>query len=453
MALGYRLPGTIIEEVTSPKSVTPTTTQRVPCFIGTASAYIKVKNEEVVRSSTGLADDLAYTSEGISEVIACGSQAGLSDYVEGTHFDLTGDQIVWTSSGVVTIGATYFVTYKYTRPDDDYKYKLFYNYEDVLDDLGDDIPDNPLVNICKLALRYYNIPAVAVVQVPATETTQDYSDALDLIKYRDIQTVCALSYSSTVQSLVRSHVIERSLPDNGRYRITYMGATSGTDVGDESDSSSLRGKAVDLRHERVIFINATRGKYYYNDPDTREEQTAVVEGPFIAAAIAAYRDSFVGPTTTLLNKSIPGIELYEEDYDDYYSEYQLTLCGSSSLFLVAPANGAIKVIDDLTTDNSTVERNNINIITAKDYIAKDVAIQMDRTFKGSLIKNRASYAGIVQDYLGTLFKTYLANNVIEAIGTLKVSLPSDRRDTVSIYYSYYCVYTHKYTEGEYALEL
>jgi len=99
-----------------------------------------------------------------------------------------------------------------------------------------------------------------------------------------------------------------------------------------------------------------------------------------------------------------------------------------------------------------VERNNINIITAKDYVAKDVAIQMDRTFKGSLIKNRANYQSIVLEYLQTLFRAYLLNNVIEAIGTLKVTLPEDRRDTIRIYYSYYSIYAHKYTEGTYALE-
>lgn len=452
MAIGYRLPGTIIEEVTSPASVNPTSTQRVPCFIGKASAYIKVINEAVIRSSTGLADDLEYTSEGIYEVISCGSQAGLSDYVEGTHFNLTGDQIVWTSSGIVTIGATYFVTYRYDRPASDYKYKIFYNYEDVLADLGDDLPENPLVMICKLALRFYNIPIVTTVQVPATETLSDYTNALDLIKYRDVQTVCVLTTTSTVQTALRSHVIERSLSTNGRYRIAYMGAATGTIVGSEDNQNSLRGKAVALRNERIIFVNATRAKYYYNDIDTGEEQVTIVNGSFIAAAIAAYRDSLVNPTTTLLNKTISGLELYEEDYDDYYSEYQLTLCGSSSLFLIAPASGMVKVIDDLTTDNSTVERNNINIITAKDYIAKDVAIQMDRTFKGSLIKNRPAYLGIVLDYLKTLFKTYKANSIIESIGTLKTNI-GDRNDTINIFYSYRSVYTHKNTEGQYALEL
>jgi len=460
--LGYRLPGTIIEEVTQPTSVNVSSSQRVPCFIGLASDYIRVNYEAVVRSSTGLADNLVYSSKGIYNIIQVGSQRGLNDYVEGTHFNLTNDQIVWTSSGIITIGATYFVSYYYNRPYDvdnltdttlnDYRYKEFTNYSDVVNDLGSDIPDHPLVMICKIALKYFNVPKVAVVQV-RTGSLTDYTNALDLIKYRDVQTVVPLTTSSQVQTLVVSHVTERSLPDNGRYRMAWLGAAIGTPVGDESDPTSLRGLAKNIQNELVVFVNATRGKYYYNDPDTYEELYTVVDGSFIAAVLAAYRDSFIYPSTTLLNRSVPGIELYSDDYDDYYSEYQLTLCGGSSLFLVESLGGVMKIVDDLTTDNSTIERNNINIITAKHYIAKDVAIQMNRTFKGKLILNGNSYANTVKAYLAVMFATYKKASIIESVGTITANISLLRRDTVVLFYSYYAVYTHKYTEGTYTLEV
>lgn len=460
--LGYRLPGTIIEEVTQPSSVNVSSSQRTPCFIGIASDYIKVNYEAVIRSSTGLADDLVYSSKGIHEIVQVGSQKGLNNYIEGTHFNLTGDQIVWTSTGIITIGAKYFVTYYYDRPYDpinitnvelnDYRYKEFTNFTDVYNDLGEDIPDNPLVMICKIALKYFNVPKVAVVQV-RTGSVSDYSNALDLIKYRDIQTVIPLTTNTQVQTLVISHVTERTLPDNGRYRMAWFGAAIGTPVGDESDPTSLRGFAKNIQNELVVFVNATRAKYYYNDPITFEELYTVVDGSFIAAVLGAYRDSFIYPATTLLNRSVAGIELFDDDYDDYYSEYQLTLCGGSSVFLVESLGGVMKVVDDLTTDNSTVERNNINIITAKHYIAKDVAIQMNRTFKGRLITNTNSYVGTVKSYLEMMFATYKGASVIERVGTITANISPLRRDTIIVSYSYYAVYTHKYTEGTYTLEV
>ena len=172
MALGYRLPGTKIEEITSPSSVNPSSPQRTPCFIGTASANITVTNEEVTRGS-GLTDSLAYTSSGIYEIIRCGSQKGLGNFVEDTHFTIVANQIQWTSTGVMDAGAKYYVTYKYVRPSTDYIYKEFYSYEDVLADLGDNIPANPLVMISNLAFRYYNLPKIATVQVPVGETIDD----------------------------------------------------------------------------------------------------------------------------------------------------------------------------------------------------------------------------------------------------------------------------------------
>ena len=462
--LGYRLPGTRIEEVTQPSSVNISSSQRTPCFIGLASDYIKVTYEAVIRSSTGLRDNLEYSSSGIHEVITVGSQRGLNDYVQSStgDFFLSGNQIVWTTSTGVTRGATYYVTYRYDRPYDennltnvalnDYRYKEFTNFEDVVADLGDDLPENTLVMIAKIALTYFNVPKIAVVQVPEMNTSC-VGAALDLIKYRDVQTVFALSTNSSIRTLVVNHVTERSLPDNGRYRMAWFGCAAGTPVGDESAPTSLRGIAAGLRNERTVLVNATRAKYYYNDPDTREELTAVVDGSFIAAVLGAYRDSFVYPATTLLNRNIPGVELYDDDYDDYYSEYQLTICGGSSVFLVQSLGGAMQVVDDLTTDNSTIERNNINIITAKDFIAKDVAVQMNRTFRGKLILNSSTYVGTISSYLAAMFKAYKQAQIIESVRTIKVSLNATRRDTIDIFYSYVAVYTHKYTEGTFALEV
>jgi len=447
-----RLPGTRIEELPSTISPNPSSTQRIPCFIGEASPYIKVTYEEVIRSSTGLADDLEYSDEGIHSVLYVESQRGLKDFVAGTDYNLTSDQIVWTSSGVITAGATYYVTYYYDRPLTDYVYKEFTEFKDVTDDLGDDDPDHPLVMISKLALRYYKVPTIAVVQVPTNATASDYSDALELTKYRDVQSIALLNSTSQVRELGVAHVLERSLPDNKRERIFYTGAPVGTVVGTSNNPASLRGMAEGIAQERVVFVNATRAKYYYTDSN-KVQQSTVVDGAFIAAAVAAFRDSFVHPTTTLLNRNLLGLELYAEDFEDYYSDQQLINCGASSLFLMAPQGGFTKILDDMTTDNLSVEKNNINIITAKDYIVKDVRYQMDRVFRGSLIKNRPHYQNVVLTFLKALFRSYLGSNIIEQIGTLSVTLPTDRRDTVNIYFSYYCVYTHKFTDGTFTIEV
>jgi len=385
--------------------------------------------------------------------------------VGGTSITITGDpanldllkigqSITIQNTPKVATGGTYYVSYEINRPSTDFmKYKEFWTFEDVLDDLGEEIPQNDLVMIAKLALKNYNVPRIAIVQVRPTATISDYINALDVIKYRDVQDVAILNSSPLCRAALQAHVVERSLPDNGRYRMAWTGAPALTPVGDSSDPNSLRGIATTLKCERVVFVNATRAKYYYTDPTTGQQATTVVDGAFIGAAVMAFRDSFPSPTTTLLGRVVPGLEPFEDDYDSYYTDYMLQQAGSDSCFLLTSSGGVFKVVDDLTTDNSTVKRNNINIITAKDYIARDVAIQMDRTFRGSLIYNRGGYAGMIKGYLSNLFISYLNNRLIESIGDINVAVSSQKPDTVVIKYSYYAVYTHKYTEGYYTILL
>lgn len=363
-----------------------------------------------------------------------------------------GTSLVVTTIPRVAEGGTYYVTYRYNRPEDDYKYKEFTNYQDVIDDLGDNVPDNPLVMIANLALEWYSVPKIAVVQVAATAQNSDYVAALQKCKHRNVQTLGVLNSSGTVRNATIAHVNERNLPENARWRMYYTGPAELTPLGDIDQANTVAGIAYSLKNEAVVFVNATRAKYYYKDPDTGVDTYTTVDGAFIGAALAAYHDSFSYPCQTLISHVLPGLELFADDYDDYFTDDKLKIAGTASACVLGlGSDNAIVVRDDLTTDNTSIEKNNINIITAKHYIAKDVMIQMDRTFTGRLITNRIEYKDTIKKYLTDLFRTYHAAKIIEQIGALDVELPTTRRDTVKIKYSYYAVYTHKYTEGEYTL--
>lgn len=350
----------------------------------------------------------------------------------------------------VAKGAKYYVSYYYNRPDSDYNvYKEFTDFDDVKKDLGADVAGNTIVNLCNLALNSYGLPVVGVVQIKSATKT-NFLNALETIKYKDVQTVLPISSDPDVRSYAITHVTERSLPASKRYRITYLGAPAGTVVGAEDNTKSLCGIASAIKNKLAILVNATRGLYYYTD-ESGNEQSVLVDGSFIAAAVGAYRDSFSDPTATLMNKSIPGIDLLDDDYDDYYNEYWLTKAGASSCFLLAPsAAGGMKVVDDLTTDNTSVEKNNINIVTTEHYIASDVIVQMNK-FHGNLINDQASYIDNIGKFLDKLFSEYKRTRVIAKKGYTKAAISSTRNDTVIISYGYYSVYTHKYTEGTYEL--
>ena len=94
-SLGYRIPSTIVSEESQVISVTTSSPRRRSCAIGLASNYKRVKYEEVKRLSASVDDALAHTNEGIHKIINAGSQKGLSDFKEGTHFQLIDGKISW----------------------------------------------------------------------------------------------------------------------------------------------------------------------------------------------------------------------------------------------------------------------------------------------------------------------------------------------------------------------
>ena len=103
-----------------------------------------------------------------------------ADYIEGDDVSITltgdtadlnalfiGDTLQAYSKGeYVETGGTYYVTYYYNRPVSDYLvYKEFTDYGNLQDDLGFDVQGNTLVNISNLAMNYYGVPKIAVVQL------------------------------------------------------------------------------------------------------------------------------------------------------------------------------------------------------------------------------------------------------------------------------------------------
>ena len=448
--MAYKLPGTTIEEINTSVAPSSGSTQRTPVFIGLASSYIYVEYEAVIRSSTGLTDSLAHTTDTIYSVTAVGSQRGLKNYIAGTHYNLVADQIIWTSTGIVTAGATYYVSYNYNRPVADYKYKEFSSYGLLTADLGACIPANPLVMIGQLALQLYGLPKIGVVQI-ASDSEINYINALELIKERDIQTVGILKSTPGITVAGTTHVVERSLPDNGKFRMFFTGAPAGTALGSVSDPASICGMAYSVQQERTVFVNAPRALYYYIDPVTKAQLSTTVDGAFIGAAAGAYHDSFLDPTTTLINKTIPGIYLIADDFDGYYTDTQLKKAGAASCYVLTNSNTLALTLDDLTTDNASAERNNINIISAKDYIARDIIAQMNRNFRGALIKDRTLFKNVVYTYLNRAMQQYRGQGYIESIGTITVDLPADAKNTVLFYYSLGAVYSAKTFTGTYSI--
>ncbi len=447
---GYTAPGVTLTEVFRPSTVNLVTSLRIPCIIGKAATYITVTNEAVERSSTGYADDLANTASGIVSILTVGSQKNLDDYIVTTDYSLVSDQVLWTSTGTSpTTGTDYYVSYTYTRPTTDYKYKEFTNLGALIQDLGPIEDDTQNISLMAyVMMKKNNVSRVATVQVQSPYSATNFNNAIDLAKAREIQDIVALSTSTTVQAYARAHVIERSLPQNKKERIYWTGSASGTTY------TAISARAIALLAENVVYVSPTRAKCAYIDAITKLEVITVVDGAFIAGAVCGFRDQFLDPAQPILRRQVQGLELYDEDLETYFTDTIMDSMAGNGVLVLAPTSTADltpKIRDDVTTDTTTVEKTELNVITAKHYMNKVIRTRMDDTFIGQKIINRAYYSDIVNNYLSLILQRALADAIISQIVTTSATILAATPRTVNIYYEYIPIYSNKIISGEYVL--
>ena len=454
MAAGYVKPGVYITPKTEPSSVALLSSFRKTCIIGVGDTFKRVSNEAVVRSSTGDVDNLGYTSEGIVALISAGNQVGLVNYVLDTDYQLTGNQIEWLTVNKPVDGATYYVTYTYTRPTSDYKYKEFNDFSVFTDDMGSPSATNLISLLTFIGVKINLCPYWSTVQVQSPYSYTDYINAIELTKYRDVQDIIVLSDDPDIQLYVKNFCEERSLPQNKKRRIFWTGSSTGTLPGDLNTAGTIAGDAATLKSKRAIVVSPSRAKASYDDAVTKLEVTVEVSGSFIAGVLAMYRSTILDPAAPLLRKQIQGLEFYDEDFDTYFGDFNMDKMGTAGVCVLQPVLGIPTVRDDLTTDQSDVTTKDINIVTASDYVDRVVEERMDSRFIGQKIIDRTQYLADVKNYLIRIIRLLKSEEVISSfdIGDVNVSIDANAPTDILMAYSWLPIYTNKRIFGSYVLK-
>jgi hypothetical protein len=413
-------------------------------YVGTFSGLNISKNTDSVLHTVGTIFDKVGTLVGMD------NYKSPKDYTADSNGVITWNN---TSFNLPAPGSTFYVNYRYKRPITDYL--KTYVYDDYQQFTADwQIPDSnyPGNIFVDIAMNTIGLQQISIVPVPETNSDADYINAILAIKERNIQDLVVLNSSESVQVQAAFSVLERSAPENAYYRMYWTGGPANYPLGDSNIPASLIGRKQLLENERTIFINAPRGKVTFIN-STGQSETIQVDGSFLAGLIVAYYNSRPGanPNVEVMGKIMPGFTLYKEDFDNYYSKSKLIKAGQESLYLLQPVGsiGQPRVVDDLTTDSSTLERQNPNIIRTKDYINTDIANQMERNFQGKLMPDPGIHATAMLNYLGLLFSQYKQNKIVVKYKDLSVTRSSTKADTMVIKYAWEGVYTHKYTEGTY----
>lgn len=419
---------------------------------------VKVYNKAVYVGSLGglditiNRDVLSNTSNVIINRI--GSLVNMDNFFPNVDYTYTSTgQIIWknTSSNTPSFGSVFYVDYEFARPASDFlKSYVYDSYESFTRDWQfpeDNYDGNIFVY---LALQVFRIPQIAFVPLHPSANDGAYLAALDVISERNIQDLVVLNSNETVQVAAAFHVQERSAPENAFYRMFWTGGPKNYPLGDTTIPASLIGRKQLLTSKRVIFVNAPRGLVKYVNK-TGELVSVQVDGSFIGGLVVLYYNSRpnANPNVEAMNKVLPGFTLYVSDYDDYYSQKRLISAGQASLYLLEPVGsaGVPRIVDDLTTDSTTVEKQSPNLVRTMDYINTDVANQIRSVFQGRLMVDPNQHITDMLNFLEYLFRQYRSLRFIVNFKDLSVVRSPDRADTILINYAWEGIYSHKYTRG------
>lgn len=145
-------------------------------------------------------------------------------------------------------------------------------------------------------------------------------------------------------------------------------------------------KSVGLTRDNfAIFQNQQRAIFVGTDVATivASGETNVIDGGFIAAAIAGKLSSLIPIASSLLNKTLLGINI---DSNQRFSETTLNEYAKNGATVLQYSKGATKVARAVTTiaNNNAVDEE-ISILRIRDLLAFEVRKEMENTFVGRVI--------------------------------------------------------------------
>lgn len=357
-------------------------------------------------------------------------------------------------------GEEYFVTYKSARPESDFNRPILStSFDQFIQKVGEVSSTNALALAGQIVFEQ-KPPFVYHIQVKNTGTgiaaqDADYITAIKAAELNpDITDVIVLGHPTAfgggkkplVRSALRAHVIDQSSLQNKAERLAWFGMPIGTTPGDGETASTfvyvatqeLQVQGLDNPgHGRFILVGPSYIKKTYRLPDGSVRQFQL-DSTYLAAGVAALNASFLSPATGLLRKEVVGFDEVEE-----LSVGDRDFMASKGVFLVQPRGGVNVCFDPVTTDLSSAEFREINVMAQKDNIVRRVRRATDDALVGLVPDDLAQFIFELKTVVATQLTSAIAEGAIAPFqnddGTIRnIDLQNDiivrqRRDDPTSY--------------------
>lgn len=321
-------------------------------------------------------------------------------------------------------GQVYYMSSKHIRPDELYNQPiLIRSLADGRRLLAPAEKTNHLFIMNEIAMGDIGAPAMYVVQVKDADgdglySNVDFADAIAASEApKGISDLVVLSHFSTLAQQLNS-VNKMADPFKRRFRMTWVGAPPGTDIGSEEEDNTLINLArrtlqvfgANPAHGTRVLVGSTEATR-----DLRLENNVVVEvaldGSFIAGALCALTASFADPAETLLRKTLPGFKTIKT-YGEAESPQNLALGAANIVYFTDLGAGLYQINEDVTVDTFAPDFNLINNMTQKMYVVKQVRNEIDQKMIGLVVPSAAAGVGLIRGFVFQILSNLLGRNLI-----------------------------------------
>jgi hypothetical protein len=331
-------------------------------------------------------------------------------------------------------GEVFYVTYRYKKAEEDYKPKIFFDYDDVVDEYGnyEVTASGKVINSLSLGaeIAYQNgVNPIICVQAK-NDSDYEMKKAIDKLKRAlpgvdNVNTIVPLTESPFVGSYATNHVNYMSSPEQGKERMVYLGASRNQAITKNKTATDptigMKETAESYSYERVVYV--TPGEIIKEIKDLRTgnivERTLPACYPAVAvAALGLVND----PAEPLTRKNINGFKKLSRNL----LESEMNSLASSGCLVLQQKGTTISVRHGITTQTADINSNEITLIQIKDYVIDACRDATDELYVGR--KNMPNLVGEVKYTIESILNQFISQEVILGVKGLKVKRdPNDPR--------------------------
>lgn len=411
--MAYTPPSVKVTSIANNRIINIDEDARIPCIVGEGPSTRVVTDVAVVRSSIGF-DVLPNSGSAVGYISLSkvapypGAAASYSNWAN--HYSTSGSSsIYWDGVAGSTKpreGETYYVSYTYAVPTDQYTPQLFVDSKDVKAFYGAESTTTGKLTVAANMALENGAPAVMCVQVAGNPAvTANWGTALDKLKKKsNVAYVVPITSGSAIQNLAIIHCAIESNPDIGHERECIIGADSTV-----TTVSGFVSKADALDNRRVILVapdaNVTR---------TSPAGTALtLGGEYISAALAGLITGQAKVITPVTGKQIVGFTIPNEQYEPY----DMNRMANAGVCVIYAKSGINKVRHAVTTDMSTADNSEISIVAADDLVRRITRNSLTDAYIGKGIVINESTPAAVAATVKSIWNSLVRDGLISSYGT------------------------------------